>query len=168
MVIGLPKIIFSKGFYQGYTLGKQPENKYERVSNERTFARLEFIHSNIYIPFNHIPMSECKYVLTFIDEFSRYCWLYFLKHKSEVLTLFKGFKAQVENQSGRNSKILRYDNDGVYFKHDVIQYCEDACIQMQHSIPYTRQQNGVAERNNRSLKEMATCMMESNTLPPNF
>ena len=83
-------------------------------------------------------------------------------------TLFKGFKAQVENQSGRNSKILRYDNDGVYFKHDVIQYYEYACIQMQHSIPYTPQQNGVAERNNRSLKEMSTCMMESNTLPPKF
>ena len=86
----------------------------------------------------------------------------------KFLTLFKGFEAQVENQFGRNSKILRYDNDGLYFKHDVIQYCEYACIQMQHSIPYTRQQNGVAERNNRSLKEMDTCMMESNTFPPNF
>ena len=39
---------------------------------------------------------------------------------------------------------------------------------MQHSIPYTPEQNGVAERKNRSLKEMATCMMEAKNLPPNF
>ena len=49
-----------------------------------------------------------------------------------------------------------------------IQYCKDAGIQMQHSIPYTPQQNFVAKRKNRSLKEMATCMMEAKTLPPNF
>ena len=91
MVIGLPKIICSKGLYQGYSLGKQPKNKYERVSHERTFACLEIIHSDIYVPFNHIPMSECKYVLTFIDEFSRYCWLYFLKHKSEDFDSLQGF-----------------------------------------------------------------------------
>ena len=41
-------------------------------------------------------------------------------------------------------------------------------LNMQHSIPYTPQQNGVAETKNRSFMEMATCMMESNTLPPNF
>ena len=56
----------------------------------------------------------------------------------------------------------------VVTKSEFISYCEYAGIQMQHSIPYTPQQNGVAERNNRSLKEMATCMMESNTLPPKF
>ena len=108
------------------------------------------------------------YVLTFIDDFSRYCWVYFLKHKSKVFDLFKGFKVLVEDQYGRKLKVLRFDNGGEYVKSEFIQYCEDAGIQMQHSILYTHQQNGVAERNNRSLKEMATCMMESKTLPPNF
>ena len=73
-------------------------------------------------------------------------------------------KALVENQSGRRLKILIYDNGGEYVKSKFIQYCKDADIQIQHSIPYTPQQNGVAERKNKSLKEMATCMMEAKTL----
>ena len=51
---------------------------------------------------------------------------------------------------------------------DFIHHCEDAGIQMQHSIPYTPQQNGVVERKNISLKEMETCMMEAKTFPPKF
>ena len=113
-----------------------------------------------------MSMSQSKYALTFIDEFSKYCWVYFLKHKSEVFDLFKVFKALVENQSGRRLKILRSDNGGEYVNSKFIQYCKDVGIQMQHSIPYTPQQNGVAERKNRSLKEMETSMMEAKTLPP--
>ena len=75
-------------------------------------------------------MSQAKYALTFIDEFSRYFWVYFLKHKFEVSSLFKVFKALVENQSGRKLKVLRYDNGGEYVKSDFIQYCADAGIQM--------------------------------------
>ena len=87
-----------------------------------------------------------------------------LQHKSEVFGLFKVFKALVENQYGRKIKALRYDNGGEYVKSDFINYCVYVGIHMQHSIPYTPHQNGVAERKNRSLKEMATCMMEAKTL----
>ena len=74
----------------------------------------------------------------------------------------------VENQSGRRLKILIYENGGENINFDFIQYCEDAGIRMKHSIPYTPQQIGVAKRKNRSLKEMATCMMEAKNLPPKF
>ena len=113
-------------------------------------------------------MSQSKYSLTFIDDFSRYCWVYFLKHKSEVFDLFKVFKSLVENQSGRKIKILKSDNGGEYDKSEFNQYCKDLGTQMQHLIPYTPQQNGVAEGKNRSLKEMETSMMEAKTFPPNF
>ena len=56
-------------------------------------------------PFPHMSMSQVKYALNFIDDFSRYCWVYFLKHKSEVFGLFKVFKALVENQTGRKLKV---------------------------------------------------------------
>ena len=65
-------------------------------------------------------MSQEKYALTFIDEFSRYCWVHFLKNKSEVFDLFKVFKALVENQCGRRFKILRSDNAGEYVKSEFI------------------------------------------------
>ena len=113
-------------------------------------------------------MSQAKYVLTFIYEFSRSCWIYFLKHKSKVFDLFKVFRSLVENQSRRKLKIPRYDNGGRYVNYKFIQYCKDAGIEMQHSIPYTPQQIGVAERNNRSLKEMETCMMEDKKISTKF
>ena len=101
-----------------------------------------------------MSMIKSKYALTFIDVFSRYCWAHFLEHKFEVFDLFKVFRALVENQSGRKLNILRYENGGEYVKSEFIQYCKYAGIQMQHSIPYTPQQNGVAERKNISLKEI--------------
>ena len=99
-----------------------------------TFRSYKYIN-NIVGPFPHISISQFSYVLTFIDEFSRYCWVYFLKHKSEFFYLFKVFKALVENQFGRKLKILRSDNGGEYLKSKFIQYCKDAGIHMQHSIP---------------------------------
>ena len=75
MVIGLPKINFSKVFFQGCILGKHPEDKFERASHERTSAPLELIHSDVAGPFPHMSMSRAKYALTFIDDFSRYCWV---------------------------------------------------------------------------------------------
>ena len=65
-------------------------------------------------------MIQDKSVLTFIDEFSRYCWVRFLKHKSEFFYLFKVFRALVENQSGRKLKIIRPKNGGEYFKFEFI------------------------------------------------
>ena len=73
-------------------------------------------------------MSQSKYALTFIDEFSRYCWVYLLKHKSEVFDLFKVFKTLVENHSRRRLKILEYDNGAEYVKLKFIQYCKDVGI----------------------------------------
>ena len=99
---------------------------------------------------------------------TKYCWVYPLKHKPEFFDLFKVFRALVENQFGRKLNILISDKGGEYFNSDFIQYCKDVGIHMQHSIPYTPHQNGVDERKNRSLKEMATCMMEAKNFPPKF
>ena len=71
MVIGLPKIKFSKGVCQGCILGKHLEHKYEKASHDRTSAPLEMIHSDIAGTFSHMSMSQDKYALNFIDEFSR-------------------------------------------------------------------------------------------------
>ena len=86
------------------------------------------IHSDVAGPFPHMSMSQAKYVLTFIDGFSKYCCVYFLKHKSEVFGLFKVFKALVENQCGRKLKVLRSNNGGEYVKSEFIQYCVDVGI----------------------------------------
>ena len=79
----------------------------------------------------------------------------------------KSLRLWLKTSLGGNSR-TRSENGGEYVKSEFIQYCEDAGIQMQNSIPYTPHQNGVAERKNRSLKEMATYMLEAKTLPPIF
>ena len=104
-------------------------------SHERKSTPLELIHSDISGPFPRMSMSQDKYALTFIDDFSRYFWVYFLKHKSEVFDLFKVFKALVENHFGRRLKILRSENGGEYVKYEFIQYCEDACIRCSTLFP---------------------------------
>ena len=80
-----------------------------------------------------MSMSQAKYALNFIDDFSRYCWVHFLKHKSEFFGLFKVFKALVENLSGKKLKALRYDNGGEYVKSDFINYCVDVAFYPLHT-----------------------------------
>ena len=75
-------------------------------------------------------------------------------------------KALVENQSGKNIKVIRSDNGKEYVNNNLQKLCEECGIQMQHLTPYTPQQNDVAERKNRSLKEMANCMIEVREINP--
>ena len=69
MVIGFPKIKFSKGVCQSCILGKHPEHKFETASHERTYAPLELIHSDVAGPFPHMSMNQATYALNFIDDF---------------------------------------------------------------------------------------------------
>ena len=94
--------------------------------------------------------------------------VFFLKKKSEVCEKFTELKALIENASGLNINILRSDHGKGYFSNYFLHICSKIGIQFQHSIPYTPQQNGVAERKNRSLKEMTTCMLESKKLAENL
>ena len=94
--------------------------------------------------------------------------MFFIKKKYEVLEKFIELKALVENASGKKIKYLRYDNGGEYISNELLYIFSQSGIQIQHSVPYTPQQNGVAERKNRSLKEMTTCMLESKKLAENL
>ena len=90
----------------------------------------------------------------------------FLKQNSEAFETFKVFKALVENMSGNKIKVLRTENGKGYVKKKLQHLFHESGIQMQHFVPYTPKQNGVAKRKNRALKEMVTHMMEENDLSP--
>ena len=92
--------------------------------------------------------------------------VYFLKLNSEVFEHLNIWKALVENQRGNKIKVVRTDNGKEYVNKNLQYLCEDFGIQMQHSTPYKPIQNGVAERKNRSLKEMATCIIETRDISP--
>ena len=73
---------------------------------------LELIHSDVFGPIPVPSLLGSLYYVTFIDDFSRNTWLYFLKNKSKFISKFKEFKALVENQIGKKIKVLRTGNGG--------------------------------------------------------
>jgi hypothetical protein len=79
-------------------------------SDTRSTGILDLVHTDMCGPMNRKSLSGCEYSLTFIDDYSRKTWIYFLKDKSEVFTRFQEFKALVENQSGKRIKVLRSDS----------------------------------------------------------
>lgn len=95
-------------------------------------------------------------------------WVYLLKFKSEAFENFRNFKALVEKQSGCNIKILRTDRGGEFLSNDFNLFCEENGICRELTTPYTPQQNGVAERKNRTVVEMARSLLNARGLPVHF
>ncbi|KAG8495997.1 hypothetical protein CXB51_009246 [Gossypium anomalum] len=113
-------------------------------------------------------LNSSRYFILFIDDFSRYCWIYFLKNKSEVTSVFLKFKTAVETETGCKLKTLRLDNGTEYTSSGFNTFCDEACIKHQLTNTYTPQQNGVSERKNRSLMDMARCLLFEKNLPKNM
>jgi transposase InsO family protein len=122
-------------------------------------------------PRRHFPRHDiynigtCEYYLTFIDEYSRKTWIYFLKTKSEVFKRFQEFIALVENQSGKRIKVLRSDNGGEYSSTQFIDLCAQHGIRRQMTVPYNPQQNGVVERKNRDITGATRSMLHDQSFP---
>jgi transposase InsO family protein len=104
---------------------------------------LDIVHSNMCGPMKTTSLSGYVYYVSFIDDFSRKTWIYFLKSKGEEFRKFKEFKAHVENLSERKIKILRSDNGGEFTSYDFKTLCREVGIKRDLSTPYNPQQNGV-------------------------
>lgn len=144
--------------------GKQSRASFGK-SERQSKAVLELIHSDIMGPMESNSIGGARYILTFIDDYSRKVFLYFLKAKSDTLDAFKTFKALVENQTERKIKILRTDGGSEYRSKEFDDLCRKNGIQHQVTTAYTPQQNGTAERMNRSIVEKAKCLMFDANLP---
>ena len=100
-----------EGICKGCTRGKNIKNPFPK-SETKTKGTLELIHSDVCGPMPSTSLSGYAYYVTFIDDYSRKTWIYFLKAKDEVFGKFKEFKALIENHSERRIKTLRTDNGG--------------------------------------------------------
>jgi transposase InsO family protein len=98
-------------------------------------------------------------LLTFIDDFSRKVWVYFLKEKSKVFKVFKDWKTLLEYQTEKKIKRLRTDNGLEFSNHRFDEFCKGEGFFWHKTVVNTPQQNGVAERMNRTLLERARCML---------
>ncbi|GJS21522.1 retrotransposon protein, putative, ty1-copia subclass [Tanacetum coccineum] len=135
---------------------------------ERAKDLLGLIHTYVCGPFKIMSRQGASYFITFTDDFSRYGYVYLLKHKHEVFETFKVFKKEVENQLGKTIKSLRFDCGGKYMSQEFLEHLKDHGIIAQHTPPYTSQHNGMLERRNRTLLDMVRSMMSQTTLPKSF
>lgn len=129
---------------------------------------LELIHTGLCGPMEVQSIGGSRYLLTFIDDKSKKCFTYFLSKKSEVPKYFLDFKRMAETQTGEKIKIVRSDGGGEYINNVMDNICKEHGIIHQSSLPYTLEQNGTAERFNRSLVERARCMLMNAKLPKTF
>ncbi|WJX51342.1 hypothetical protein P8452_37547 [Trifolium repens] len=126
---------------------------------ERANDLLALIHTDVCGPLNIPARGGFSYFITFTDDFSRYGYVYLMKHKSESFEKFKEFKNEVQNQLGKNIKILRSDRGGEYLSQEFNDHLRECGILSQLTPPGMPQWNGVSERRNRTLLDMVRSMM---------
>ena len=129
---------------------------------------LELVHGDVFGPVKVPSLDKSVYYVSFIDEFSRNTWIYFLKKKSKVFDKFKEFNALVENQAEKKIKVFRIDNGGWFCSNEFEEFGKKCGIAQQKTNPYTPEQNGVAERMNKMLMERARSMLSGVELGQEF
>jgi transposase InsO family protein len=160
-----------RGLLDGHTINKLQFcehcvfGKHKRVkfntSTHTTKGILDYVHSDLWGASRKTSVGGARYMLTIIDDYSRKVWPYFLKHKSEAFSAFKEWKVMVERQTEKKVKKLRIDNGMEFCSDEFNAYCKSEGIVRHYTIPYTPQQNGVAERMNRTIISKARRMLSN-------
>ncbi|GJW44452.1 putative ribonuclease H-like domain-containing protein [Tanacetum coccineum] len=169
LVRGLP----SKSFKNDHTCVACQKGKQHKASCKAKIDRyvthpLHTLHMDLFGPTSVRSINHASYCLVITDDCSRFCWVFFLAKKDETSGILKTFIRQIENQLNQKVKIIRSDN-GTEFKNRVmLEFCGEKGIKQEFSNARTPQQNGVAERMNRTLIEAARTMLADSHLPTTF
>ncbi|XP_068655801.1 uncharacterized protein [Aristolochia californica] len=151
---------FQKWLVDKDCIKRKQTNKSKKGAN-RSSTILEIVHTDICSP--DMDSHGHKYFISFIDDYSRYVYLYMLYNKNEALDAFKIFKVEVETQCSKEIKIMRSDRGGEYYgrypkngqvPRPFAKFLQDHGIVAQYTMPSSLDQNGVAERRNRTLLGM--------------
>ena len=156
------------GLCEDCIFGKQKKVSFTKIDKTPKAERLELVHTDVWGPSPVSSLAGSLYYVTFIDDSTRKLWVYFLKKKSEVFDTFRKWKAMVENETGLKIKRVRSDNGREYRDNRFREFCANNGIKMDKTFPMTPQQNGVAERMNRTLNERARSMRIHAGLPKMF
>ena len=138
------------------------------AKGERSKEPLQLVHSDVCGPLSVQARGGYEYFVTFIDDYSRYGYVYLMHKKSETFGKFKEFMAEAEKQLGKSLRTLRSDRGGEYLDTEFKDHLLEHGILSQLTAPGTPQQNGVAERRNRTLLDMVRSMMSYSSLPISF
>lgn len=163
MVHGLPKTTQTKEICSGCLMSKQTRRPFPAKANYSADKVLRLVHGDLCGPIEPTTTGGNRYFFLLVDDYSRYMWVYFLKSKDEAFGVFKKFRALVEDGPDKRIRVFRTDRGGEFTSKEFVSYCEEAGIERHYTAPYTPQQNGVVERRNRTIVEMArSCLKEMN------
>ncbi|KAL1206309.1 Retrovirus-related Pol polyprotein from transposon TNT 1-94 [Cardamine amara subsp. amara] len=162
----MPNVVFDNSKCEYCILGKHCRSVFQNSISiyENCF---DLVHSDVWTS-PCLSRDNLKYFVTFIDEKSKYTWVTLLPSKDKVFEAFVNFQTYVTNHFNANIKVLRSDNGGEYTSNTFKAHLANHGILHQTSCPYTPQQNGVAERKNRHLMEVARSMMFHKNMPRRF
>lgn len=155
-------------FCEACTEGKHHRSPFPTGGGMRAEHILDLVHSDVCGKLGPRLAGGAEYIVTFIDDKSRYVWLYVLKFKSEVFSKFQDWKAMVVWSTGRKLRVLWSDNGGEYTSREFDQYLKSEGIRHELTVLKNPQQNGVAERLNWTLVEMTRSMLAGSGLPQKF
>ncbi|GJR73462.1 putative ribonuclease H-like domain-containing protein [Tanacetum coccineum] len=169
LVRGLP----SKLFQNDHTCVACQKGKQHKASCKAKVVSsishsLQLLHMDLFGPTSVRSLNHKTYCLVITDDFSRFSWVFFLRTKDETSAILKDFIRQIENQLNQKVKTIRCDNGTEFKNRDVIEFCGSKGIKREYSNARTPQQNGVAERKNRTLIEAARTMLADSFLPNTF
>ena len=117
-------------------------------------SKLDLIHTDVCGPLKIPTPRGNRYILTLIDDNSKYSHTYLMRQKSDVCEKMIDFCEMIKTQYGKAPKVIRSDRGGEYMDNELRKYLKSNRIKTQFIVPDTPQQNGVAERKNRTLIEM--------------
>ncbi|CAH9146107.1 unnamed protein product [Cuscuta epithymum] len=168
MVTGIPVIEHVEELCDGCCIGKQHRNPFPRVSNYRAREPLELVHCDLCGPITPSTAGGKRYFLLVVDDYSRFMWVELLATKDEALRCFKKIKAVAE--AGRECKLraFRSDRGGEFNSCEFAEFCNQNGIKHNTTAGYSPQQNGVVERRNQMVVEMARCLMKTMAVPGIF
>jgi transposase InsO family protein len=133
-----------------------------------TTRPLELLHLDLFGPSTYDTLGGRRYGLVIMDDYSRYTWVFLLKSKDETNKYFTKFAKQAEHTFKEVIKTIRTDNGSEFKNYAMEDFVSEEGIKHEFSAPYTPQQNGVVERKNRTIIEMARTMLDEYKSPHNF
>ena len=169
LIRGLPKLKMVKDLVcTPCRHGKMVAASHPPVTVTMTDAPGQLLHMDTVGPARVQSAGGKWYVLVVVDDFSRYSWVFFLASKDETFTHFRGLFSRLSVELPGALRAIRSDN-GTEFKNSYFEsFCGETGVEHQFSSPYVPQQNGVVERKNRTLVEMARTMLDEYSTPRKF
>jgi len=150
--------------HEGCLFGKQHRLPFPIGLSRGTHVG-HLVHSDVCGPISVPAIGGSVYFLTLKDDFSGYCTIYFIKQKSEVMGLFQNYAKRIQVEFGRSVGALRTDNGGEFIGKAFESWLLENSIRHETTVAYTPEQNGVAERTNRTILESARSMLHFAGLP---